>query len=41
VSADVIAVGLFVALGLGILSSVVPAYASIRTTVVDGLRELD
>jgi putative ABC transport system permease protein len=41
VTADVLAVGLFVAMMLGVISSLAPAYASIRTTVVDGLRELD
>jgi putative ABC transport system permease protein len=41
VSADVIALGLLVALGLGVVSSVVPARASIRTSVVEGLQELD
>ena len=41
VTADVLATGLLVALLLGVLSSLLPAYASIHTTVVDGLRELD
>jgi putative ABC transport system permease protein len=33
--------GMLVAVGLGVVSCVVPAYASIRMTVVEGLRELD
>jgi len=33
--------GLLVALMLGVVSSIVPARASIKTTVVEGLRELD
>jgi putative ABC transport system permease protein len=41
VTADVLATGLAVALLLGVLSSLLPAMASLRTTVVDGLRELD
>lgn len=41
VTADVLALGLVVALLLGVVSSLAPAYASIKTTVVDGLRELD
>jgi putative ABC transport system permease protein len=41
VSADVIALGLLVALGLGVVSSLAPAWASIKTTVADGLKELD
>ena len=35
------ALGLLVALMLGVVSSIVPARASIKTTVVEGLRELD
>ncbi len=41
VSADILAVGMLVALGLGVVSSLAPAYSSIRTSVVDGLKELD
>jgi putative ABC transport system permease protein len=41
VTADVIALGLLVALGLGVVSSLAPAWASIKTTVVEGLKELD
>lgn len=41
VSADIVAVGILVAAGLGIISSIVPAYTSIRTSVVAGLKELD
>lgn len=41
VTADVLALGLLVALLLGVVSSLAPAYASMKTTVVDGLRELD
>lgn len=41
VTADILAVGMLVATGLGIISSLVPAYTSIKTTVVDGLKELD
>ena len=41
VTTDVVALGLLVALMLGVLSSIVPARASIKTTVVEGLRELD
>jgi putative ABC transport system permease protein len=41
ITAKILAEGMFVALGLGVASSVVPAYASIRTSVVAGLKELD
>ncbi len=41
VTADVLAVGMLVAMLLGIISSLAPAYASIKTTVVQGLQELD
>ncbi len=41
VTADVLAVGMLVALLLGVISSLAPTYTSVRTTVVDGLRELD
>ena len=41
VTADVIALGLLVALGLGVVSSLAPARASIKMTVVEGLKELD
>jgi len=41
VTTDVIALGLLVALGLGVVSSLAPARASIKTTVVEGLKELD
>ena len=35
------ALGLLVALGLGVVSSLAPAWSSIKTTVAEGLRELD
>lgn len=41
VTADILAVGMLVAIGLGIVSSLAPAYTSIRTSVVEGLKELD
>jgi putative ABC transport system permease protein len=41
VTADVLAFGLLVALALGVISSLVPAYTSLKTTVVEGLHELD
>jgi putative ABC transport system permease protein len=41
VTADILAVGMLVATGLGVISSLVPAYTSIRTSVVSGLKELD
>jgi len=41
VSAEILTVGMLVALGLGVGSSLVPAYTSIRTPVVTGLKELD
>ena len=41
VTNDVVAVGLLVALVLGVVSAVAPSRASSRTTVVEGLRELD
>ena len=41
VTADVVAAGLVVAMLLGVVSSLAPARACLRTTVVDGLRELD
>jgi putative ABC transport system permease protein len=41
VTIDVVALGLLVALVLGVVSSIVPARASIKTTVVEGVRELD
>jgi putative ABC transport system permease protein len=41
ITAGILAIGMLVALGLGILSSLVPAYSSIRTSVVTGLKELD
>jgi putative ABC transport system permease protein len=41
VSAEVLALGLLVAVMLGVVSSLAPAYTSIKTTVVEGLRTLD
>ncbi len=41
VSADILAIGMLVATGLGVISSLVPAYTSIRTSVATGLKELD
>ncbi len=40
-TADILAVGMLVALLLGIVSSLAPAYASLKTSVVTGLTELD
>ena len=41
VAASVVALGMLVAILLGVVSSLAPSYASIRTTVVEGLKELD
>ena len=41
VTPNILAAGLTVAALLGIVSCLVPAYVSIRTTVVDGLKEVD
>lgn len=41
VSAEILATGMLVALGLGIVSSLAPAWASVRLSVVTGLKELD
>lgn len=41
ISAETLALGMLVAGMLGVLSSLVPAYSTIKTTVVDGLKELD
>jgi putative ABC transport system permease protein len=41
ITAEILAFGMLVALGLGVLSSLVPAYTSIRTSVAAGLKELD
>jgi putative ABC transport system permease protein len=41
VTADVVALGLLVALGLGVASSILPARSAIKATVVEGLKELD
>ncbi len=41
VTAGILALGMLVALALGIISSLAPAYTTIQTTVVEGLRELD
>ena len=41
VSTQTLALGLFVAALLGVVSSLAPTYASIKTTVVAGLKELD
>jgi ABC-type antimicrobial peptide transport system permease subunit len=41
ITAGTLATGMLVAIGLGIVSSLVPAYSSIRTSVVEGLKELD
>ena len=41
VTASVVALGLLVAIMLGVVSSIAPSYASIKTTVVEGLKELD
>jgi len=41
ITGEILTVGMLVALGLGIVSSIAPAYSSIRTSVVTGLKELD
>jgi putative ABC transport system permease protein len=41
VSASVVALGMLVSIMLGVVSSIAPSYACIRTTVADGLKELD
>lgn len=41
VTPHILTSGMLIAAGLGIVSSLVPAYSSLKTTVVDGLRELD
>jgi putative ABC transport system permease protein len=41
VTPHILTTGMLIAAGLGIVSALVPAYASIKTTVVDGLKELD
>jgi len=41
ITADILATGMLVAMSLGIISSLVPAYSSIHTSVVEGLKELD
>jgi hypothetical protein len=41
VTASVVALGILVAVMLGVASSIAPSYASIKTTVIDGLKELD
>jgi putative ABC transport system permease protein len=41
VTQHIVAAGMMIALGIGLVSCLLPAYTSIRTSVVDGLRELD
>ena len=41
ITPDILALGLIVAALLGVISSLAPAFTSIKTTVVDGLKELD
>jgi putative ABC transport system permease protein len=41
VTPHIVAAGMLIAVGLGILSAIVPAYTSIRMSVVAGLKELD
>ncbi len=41
VTAEILTAGMLVALGLGVISSLAPAYTSLRTSVVTGLKELD
>ena len=41
ISADTLALGLVVAGLLGVVSSLAPAYSTLKLTVVDGLKELD
>lgn len=38
---EVLISGMVLALGLGVVSSLVPAYSTLRTTIVAGLKELD
>jgi hypothetical protein len=41
ITADTLALGLVVAGLLGVVSSLAPTYATLKLTVVDGLKELD
>jgi putative ABC transport system permease protein len=41
VTPHILTTGLLIALGLGVVSSLVPAYTTLRATVVEGLKELD
>ena len=41
VTPHILTSGLLIAAGLGIVSCLVPAYTNLKTTVVEGLRELD
>ena len=41
VAPHILASGLLIAMGLGVVSALAPAYASLKATVVDGLKELD
>jgi putative ABC transport system permease protein len=41
VTPHIVVTGMLIALGLGVVSALVPAYTSIRTSVVAGLKELD
>jgi putative ABC transport system permease protein len=41
VTPHILAAGMLIAAGLGVVSSLVPSYSSIRMSVVEGLKELD
>lgn len=41
VTPHIVAAGMLIAVALGVISSLAPAYTSIRTSVVSGLKELD
>jgi putative ABC transport system permease protein len=41
VTPHIVTTGLLIALGLGVVSCLVPAYTTLRATVVEGLKELD
>lgn len=41
VTPHILSNGLLIAVGLGVVSCLAPAYASLKATVVSGLKELD
>jgi len=41
VTPHIVAAGMMIALGIGLVSCLLPAYTSLRTSVVEGLKELD